>query len=66
MAGVALVGWSGSLVKDAIKAAVVPYFTSFIKTDLSTFDEPEASQVLVGRFYLLTLSPLSPESGTCL
>ncbi|KAG6886003.1 hypothetical protein C0993_006119 [Termitomyces sp. T159_Od127] len=50
MAGVGLVGWSGSLVKDAIKEAIVPYFNP---SDLSTFDEPEATQVLVGVFFIL-------------
>ncbi|KAG6876660.1 hypothetical protein C0992_012158 [Termitomyces sp. T32_za158] len=41
--GVGLVGWSGSLVKDAIKEVI----------DLSAFDEPEATQVLVGVFFIL-------------
>ncbi|KAH0584312.1 hypothetical protein H2248_009856 [Termitomyces sp. 'cryptogamus'] len=48
MTGVGLVGWSGSLVKDAIKQAIFPH----LKSDLSTSDEPEATQVLVGVFFI--------------
>ncbi|KAG6844730.1 hypothetical protein H0H87_004350 [Tephrocybe sp. NHM501043] len=47
MTGVALVGYSGSLVKDAIKEAVFP------SLDLTASEEPEASQVLVGVFFIL-------------
>ncbi|KAG6841662.1 hypothetical protein C0991_008300 [Blastosporella zonata] len=52
MAGVGLVGWSGSLIKDAIKEAIFPSLAAHVKADLST-EEPEATQVLVGVFFVL-------------
>jgi len=53
MAGVGLVGFSGSLIKDAIKVAPLPSLTGPNATVLHTHvltEEPEVTKVLVGEF----------------
>ena len=48
MSGVALVGYSGSLIKDAI-AVVTPLLARALGSD-PLIEEPELSRVLVGEF----------------
>jgi hypothetical protein len=53
MAGVGLVGFSGSLIKDAIKDSPLPALAGFSMTDLpppEPIEEPEITKVLVGEF----------------
>jgi hypothetical protein len=58
MTGVGLVGFSGSLVKDAVKEAIVRAFPSYI-SDLPELpppegtDQPEATKVVIGVFFIL-------------
>ncbi|KAG5647128.1 hypothetical protein DXG03_001083 [Asterophora parasitica] len=54
MAGVGLVGFSGSLIKDAVKK-VSPSLATFISSDLPTSQpiEEEVTRVLVGVFLIL-------------
>jgi len=47
MAGVSLVGFSGSLIKDSVKES----FT--LKSELPPIDSPEATTVLIGVFFIL-------------
>ncbi|KAG6919976.1 hypothetical protein DXG01_013325 [Tephrocybe rancida] len=54
MTGVGLVGYSGSLIKDAIKESVFPSLAAHVKSDLIS-DEPEATQVLVERYSVTPL-----------
>jgi hypothetical protein len=51
MAGVALVGYSGSLIKDAIKV-VTPLLARALGDNslIHSAEEPELSRVLVGKF----------------
>ncbi|KJA20221.1 hypothetical protein HYPSUDRAFT_88831 [Hypholoma sublateritium FD-334 SS-4] len=49
MSGVALVGYSGSLLKDAIKEAIVDN----LARALGLREEPEVTKVLVGIFFIL-------------
>lgn len=56
MAGVALVGYSGSLIKDAFKV-VTPLLAQALGNHNDNFlihsaEEPELSRVLVGKFFL--------------
>lgn len=51
MAGVGLVGFSGSLIKDAIKDSPLLTLVGIKMTDLPStepIEEPEVTQVLVG------------------
>lgn len=56
MSGVGLVGFSGSLIKDAIKDSPLPALAGFSMADLppvegeGPIDEPEVTTVLVGEF----------------
>ena len=49
MSGVALVGYSGSLIKDAIKESLV----NNLARALGLREEPEVTKVLVGIFFIL-------------
>ncbi|KAH9854018.1 hypothetical protein C2E23DRAFT_914158 [Lenzites betulinus] len=51
MAGVSLVGLSGSLVKDAVKEPAVNMFDELPTTE--PVEEPEVTKVLVGVFFIL-------------
>lgn len=56
MAGVGLVGFSGSLIKDAIKDAPLPSLSGPHATDRppqTLTEEPEVTKVLVGVFFVL-------------
>ncbi|KAG6831307.1 hypothetical protein H0H92_011514 [Tricholoma furcatifolium] len=53
MTGVGLVGWSGSLIKAAVKEAMFPSLTAGITSDLPPSEEPDATRVLVGVFFIL-------------
>ncbi|KAG5634880.1 hypothetical protein H0H81_000425 [Sphagnurus paluster] len=55
MTGVALVGFSGSLIKDAIKESPLPSLLglSFDETETSEPEPKEIGQVLVGVFFIL-------------
>ncbi|KAF5391456.1 hypothetical protein D9757_002053 [Collybiopsis confluens] len=60
MTGVALVGFSGSLTKDAVKEAMVTLtrmsISPFTSTDLpppEPIDQPEVTTVLVGVFFII-------------
>ena len=52
MAGVGLVGFSGSLIKDAIKDAPLPSLSvlNAIDRPQTLTEEPEVTKVLVGKF----------------
>ena len=54
MAGVGLVGFSGSLIKDAVKESVGQYLAHpvFSSKAPEPIDKPEATAVVVGRFPL--------------
>jgi len=60
MSGVALVGYSGSLVKDAVKEAVVHHLARALglhhDASKKAIEEPEVTKVLVGE----CTSPTSP------
>ena len=61
MAGVSLVGFSGSMVKDAVKDASVAVFSSFVTATVNEtaphapvpppepIDQPEVTRVLLGK-----------------
>lgn len=49
MIGVTLVGYSGSLIKDAVKELAL-VLTG--RADLSPTEEPELGKVLIGQFFL--------------
>lgn len=57
MAGVGLVGFSGSLIKDTIKESSLPASIKYITGSLSDLpppepiDKPEATTVLVGKSF---------------
>ncbi|RDB24071.1 Solute carrier family 35 member F6 [Hypsizygus marmoreus] len=56
MAGVALVGFSGSLIKDAIKDSPLPSLLGVRMADLPSpepAEEPAVTRVLVGVFFIL-------------
>jgi len=55
MTGVGLVGFSGSLIKDAIKESALPSLTGHGSTDLppEPIEQPEMTRVLVGVFFVL-------------
>ncbi|KAF8061541.1 hypothetical protein FPV67DRAFT_1509350 [Lyophyllum atratum] len=56
MTGVGLVGFSGSLIKDAIKESALPSLTGHNSTDLPSpepIEQPEMTKVLVGVFFVL-------------
>jgi len=57
MSGVALVGYSGSLVKDAVKEAVVHHLARALDlhhdASKKAIEEPEVTKVLVGIFFIL-------------
>lgn len=57
MAGVSLVGLSGSLIKDTLKEDALGIFQTLIRSaDLPTSEpteQPEATKVLVGVFFIL-------------
>lgn len=54
MSGVALVGYSGSLIKDAVKESIVEHLARALdlKHDPSkkAIEDPEVTKVLVGTF----------------
>ena len=54
MAGVGLVGFSGSLIKDAVKESVGQYLAHPVLSSKAPepIDKPEATAVVVGRFPL--------------
>ncbi|KAL0579974.1 hypothetical protein V5O48_002058 [Marasmius crinis-equi] len=58
MAGVALVGYSGSLIKDAVKEAVNVLVSRFTSTDADVpppepIEMPEATAAVIGVFFVL-------------
>lgn len=57
MFGVALVGYSGSLIKDAVKEAVVDHLARALNLphdpSKKAIEEPEVTKVLVGIFFVL-------------
>jgi hypothetical protein len=50
MAGVGLVGFSGSLIKDTIKDTLLPSLSGPPATPQTLTEEPEVTKVLVGEF----------------
>lgn len=52
MAGVGLVGFSGSLIKDAVKESLAQYLShpAFSQDAPEPIDKPEATAVLVGKW----------------
>lgn len=54
MSGVALVGFSGSLIKDTIKESGISSLVRLVRADLppsEPIEEPEVTKVLVGEFF---------------
>ena len=56
MAGVSLVGLSGSMIKDAVKEPSANGFDDIPTPE--PVEEPEVTKVLVGKFNLTIPSPL--------
>jgi len=54
MSGVALVGYSGSLIKDSVKEAVVHHLARALDlrydSGKKAIEEPEVTKVLVGKY----------------
>jgi len=53
MAGICLVGWSGSLVKDSVRDAVSSLLAPAGDLPLEPVDQPEVTKVLIGVFFIL-------------
>lgn len=52
MSGVALVGYSGSLIHDAIKVVAPPLVRALgYDAPIQSAEEPEVSRVIVGEFF---------------
>src|SRR5215471_18524439 len=48
VAGVSLVGFSGSLIKDAVKEVVVGNLIPVLRSSSEPIEKPEATRVLIG------------------
>jgi len=63
MSGVALVGFSGSLIKDAVKEVVVHHLARALNlhhdSSQKAIEEPEVTKVLVGKLQLYVTSFLA-------
>ena len=59
MFGVALVGYSGSLIKDAVKEAVVQHLARALDLQhdpsKKAIEDPEVTKVLVGEYQRITI-----------